>query len=148
VTSGGYAGAGGARESNPGFVKRVVSISHPGASADLVGVPTAVSIHIVHLLDIQQDTAGIVGDEVLIAVATGPNGRPKAGFDRLLKSLCDIVCTLANLYPANGLRLGGRPAKIIALPQALEVGVILQNGGRHASPIKSEQSPQNYRPQS
>jgi hypothetical protein len=93
------------------------------------------------MLDIQQNTAGIVGDEVLIAVATGPNGRPKAGFDRLLESLSDIVCTLANLYPTHGIRFGGRPAKIIAFAQALEGGVIRQNGGRHASPNQRRAEP-------
>ncbi len=76
----------------------------------------ACGIHAIEQADIEHYPAGIIADEVFVAVSAGANGRPQPGLDGSLKGLGGIVRRLTDLDAAHRFCLRGRKAQVMALP--------------------------------
>jgi hypothetical protein len=106
------------------LVEAGVSVAEARAGSDLVGVPAAGGIHSVEQAYVEENSSGIVADEIFVAVTAGANRGTKAGANGLLKCLGDVIRVLAYLDATDSFRLRGWPAKIVALPEGVKAGIL------------------------
>jgi hypothetical protein len=81
-------------------------------------------IHAVEQAYVEENSARVVTDEVFVAVTTRANCGTKAGAHGFLKRFGDIIRSLTDLDAPDGIRFGGWPTQIVALPQSLKTWIL------------------------